>query len=101
MSTGLLKCQISPGQFTGEYAVSAEMFDGEGFSLFASKEHIQCSELPQSGKTVPGLIGVDILDEDEGLMLVRLPQRALENGDTVTVRADQVQVIRRRNHQEA
>jgi hypothetical protein len=90
---GLLKCKISPGQFTDEYAVSGEMFDGEGFSLFAYKEDLECSEFPEGKTTVPGLIRVQILDEEEGLMLVRLPQRALENGDTVTVRADHVQIV--------
>ena len=101
MSTGLLKCKISPGQFTNEYAVSGEMFDGEGFSLFACKEDLQCSEFPEGKTTVPGWIRVQILDEEEGLMLVRLPQRALENGDTVTVRRDQVQIISEKNRQKA
>ncbi len=93
MENGLFQCEISPGQFTGEYAVSGVMFDGEGFSLFATQSDLRCSEFPENDQPVPGLIQVEILDEAEGLMLIRLPQRALENGDTLTVRADRVQKI--------
>lgn len=41
MENGLFQCEISPGQFTGEYAVSGVMFDGEGFSLFATQSDLR------------------------------------------------------------
>ena len=48
-----LECIISPGQFTGEFAVQGKMFDSTDFSLFAPKEDLQFSEkVPARGKHV-------------------------------------------------
>jgi SOS-response transcriptional repressor LexA len=53
-----LKCEIAPGQFTGEYAAI-------------------------------GLL-VEVWQQGE-LIVVRLPRQTLENGQFVTVRADQLE----------
>lgn len=86
-----LRCWISPGQFSVEYAVSGEMFNGTGFSLFASEDDVEFDTPPFEGQRVPGWIRVQILDSKPGLLLVCLPQQTLENGQTVTVQADQVE----------
>jgi hypothetical protein len=41
-----LRCVIAPGQFTGEYAVSATQSNGEGFSLFVDAKLVD-REQPQ------------------------------------------------------
>lgn len=102
MKTGFLRCDISEGQFTDEYAVDGKAYNDESFSLFAGKSDLRCDRFPdRQGDVVEGGITVDILDEQEGLMLVKLPKRTLENGDVFTVRADQVENIQIRSHQKA
>jgi len=91
-----LSCWISPGQFSVEYAVEGEAYNGTGFSLFASEEDVECDSLPLEGQRVPGWIRVKVLAADSGTVLVNLPQRTLENGQTVTVRANQVEQRRAR-----
>ena len=89
-SQAWLCCTISPGQFSGEYAVEGEMFDGEGFSLFANEEHLECKRFPLESERASAWIQVQVLEQDRGLMLVRLPSQTLENGQTVTVAATSV-----------
>jgi hypothetical protein len=48
-----LICRISPGQFSGEFAVKGEMFNAKEFSLFAPKKFLEFDEeLVKKGKTV-------------------------------------------------
>lgn len=94
-----LSCWISPGQFSVEYAVSGETYNGVGFSLFASEDDVECDTPPFEGQRVQGWIRVKVLASEAGLLLVNLPQQTLENGQSVTVRADQVE--QRRARQEA
>ena len=83
-------CIISPGQFTGEFAVRGELFDGSGFSLFAQREDIRFKEEPSEAKSVEGWIRVSLLDQKEDMLLVSLPQPTLENGQAITVSAARV-----------
>ena len=84
-------CIISPGQFTGEFAVRGELFDGSGFSLFAQSEDIRFKEEePSEGKSVDGWIRVSLLDQKEDMFLVSLPQSTFENGQAITVSAARV-----------
>ena len=85
-----LYCTISPGQFTGEYAVQGKLFDNTGFSLFAPKEDLQISEEPTWDKPVEGRIRVMPGAQKGNLLLVTLPQPTFENGQTITVKADSV-----------
>jgi hypothetical protein len=85
-----LKCKISLGQFTGEFAVNGLMSNANEFSLFSPKEYLKFKEAPVEGKSVEGSIRVTKLQEKDDLVLVVLPQPALENGRTITVKASQV-----------
>lgn len=85
-----LDCSISPGQFTGEFAVQGKLFDNTGFSLFAQKDDLRFKEDPTSEKPVQGSLRVVPLDQKDNLILVALPRPTLENGQSVTVRAENV-----------
>lgn len=85
-----LECTISPGQFTGEYSVRGILFDGTGFCLFAEETDLRFSRKPQQDNPVQGLIRVASGQLKDDLLLVSLPQATFENGQTITVRADQV-----------
>lgn len=88
METTLLRCSISPGQFTGEFAVQGTLHDGTGFSLFAQDSDVEIPTAVSSGAPVAGWLRVDVIQEQGDLALVRLPQYTLENGRTITVRRD-------------
>ena len=85
-----LECTISPGQFTGEFAVQGKMFDATEFSLFAPKADLDFNGEPSWDKPVRGSIRVTITDQEDDLLLVNLPRPAFENGRVITVRKDQV-----------
>jgi hypothetical protein len=87
-----LDCRISPGQFTGEFAVRGEMFNAKEFSLFAPKKDLKFfdEEPVKGGNSVQGSIRVTKLQERDDLVMVELPQPTFENGQTITVKASQV-----------
>lgn len=88
-----LKCKVSPGQFSGEYAVSAIDHAGAEFSLFTADSNVEheCEEIGE-GSECKGRVRVVVLGEKGDLTLVRLPGRTFANGSTVTVRSDQIEV---------
>lgn len=86
-----LECTITPGQFTGEYAIQGEMFDKSGFSLFAPKNDLRFSGEPTRDKPIKGLIRVMPRAEKDDLILVSLPRPTFENGRTITVKKTQLQ----------
>lgn len=90
VKTTLLRCSISPGQFTAEFAVGGTLHDGTGFSLFAEDADVEMPTAVSSGTPVSGWLRVDVLHEHGDLVLSRLPQLTLENGRVVTVRRDQL-----------
>lgn len=94
-----LRCKISRGQFSREVAVRGATFDGTGYSLFAEKDDVEFDGPLQGFEEVDGWMRVEVLQEERGLALVRLPAEAFENGYFLTVNADQVQ--RRQAKQEA
>ncbi len=76
MKTMWLKCEVLPGQFTGEFIVKSTDIHGIYFSLFVTEaeldtnhEHIRVLEIERTANRV----------------LVSLPAPTLENGNTVTV----------------
>jgi hypothetical protein len=85
-----LKCVITTGQFTGEYAVQAQAFNGEGFSLFAAEEDLSCRDFPAAGQQANASLRVRVIEEQGDLRLIALPQQTLENGQLLTVKADQL-----------
>lgn len=90
MREGWLECTISPGQFSGEYAVSGILFDGAGFSLFADRNDLRYVGEPEKKQSVEGAIRVFTLASRDNLVLVALPQGTLENGNTITVKREAV-----------
>ena len=89
-----LRCTISEGQFSDEYAVSGRTADGTGFSLFAPEEAVDFEESPVGSRSVEGWLRVDVWEQKGELCLVRLPRQALENGQYLTVKRDQLQARR-------
>ena len=85
-----LECTISPGQFTGEFAVQGKMFDATEFSLFAPKEDLKFSGEPSWDKPVQGFIRVAHGASEGDLLLVSLPRPTFENGRVITVKMEQV-----------
>lgn len=87
MSEFGLKCDISEGQFSGEFAVSGEDAGGKAFSLFAREQDVDHQR---------SLLRIEQLAKGNGMILVRLPEDTLENGNTVTVRQEQLQKMSQR-----
>jgi len=85
-----LECEISPGQFTGEFAVRGKMFDDTEFSLFAPEADLQFDEEPSENKSVNARIRVFTTDQKDDLLLITLPRPTFENGRSVTVKSNQV-----------
>jgi len=88
--TRWLDCEISQGQFTGEYAVKARMFDETEFSLFVPKDYLNFREEPTIDKSVNGQISVSVTDQKDELVLVNLPRPTFENGRSITVKESQL-----------
>ena len=76
------------GQFTGEYAVKALMFDNTAFSLFAPRESLKFDVEPSGDQ------GGTWADKDccggtkDDLYAVNLPRPTFENGRSVTVKME-------------
>jgi hypothetical protein len=90
MKSHWLKCNVSCGQFSSEFVVQAQSFNGKGFSLFVPEELVEFEKEPTENGHVEGWLQVDIITEDNGLALIQLPRAPLENGSTVTVNASEV-----------
>ncbi len=59
--------------------------------MFAEKEVVEFNGPLEGFKEVDGLMRVEVVEEDRGLVLVRLPAEAFEIGYFVTVNGDQIQ----------
>jgi hypothetical protein len=90
MQTKWLNCTISEGLFTGEYAVKGQLSNSIGFSLFALEQYIRLDTPLEGRQAVNGCISVSVLDEKDDEALVSLPQPTFENGQTITVKRNQV-----------
>lgn len=88
--TKWLDCEISQGQFTGEYAVKARMFDETEFSLFVPRDCLNLSEEPTLDKSVSGQISVSVAAKKDDLVLINLPRPTFENGRSITVKESQL-----------
>ena len=67
-----------------------QLFDGTEFSLFAEREKLEFDEEPRENKTVPARIRVVPGAQEGELLLVTLPYPTFENGQTITVRKNQL-----------
>ena len=89
-----LRCTITPGQFSEyEFAVDGQQSNGNGFSLFVPKEQVERDEEPTRSHAVEGWLPVEIWDQKEDRVLVRLPREAFGTGYFVTVKAADVRSI--------
>ncbi len=88
--TKWLDCEIAQGQFTGEYAVKARMFDETEFSLFVPKDCLKFSKEPSLDKPVSGMISVSVAAQKDDLVLINLPRPTFENGRSITVKQTQL-----------
>ena len=92
----LLRCQVSPGMFSGEVAVRSRAADGTEFSLFVSDDFGECDRAIPADGSVDGWLCVEVLASEGPLVLVRLPDQTFENGQTLTVRDTEVELRSRR-----
>src|SRR4051794_3966878 len=88
-----LRCIVSPGQFSSEYAVVVQSFNGRSFSLFASRSDVECEQPPTEDQSVDGWLLVEIIGRSANHYLVRLPQSTLENGQHISVSLSQLKDI--------
>src|SRR5262245_42707804 len=80
MSEAWLSCQVAPGQFSNEYAVSGRQANGEEFSLFVSTLDARLDRPLESEESVAGWLRVDVWERKKDQVLVRLPVQTLERG---------------------
>lgn len=85
-----LKCEVSEGQFSIEFAVAARQASGQGFSLFVPREYVVTDKEPGGGEMVPGWIKVELLEKGADRAVVLLPREPFEWSRGVTVRLDQL-----------
>jgi len=85
-----LRCQVYPGQFSVEYAVVIRQSDNKEVSLFVPQELVESEQPPTFDRPVSGWIKVVPVKQQGELVLLQLPRSTLENGQYITVRADQL-----------
>lgn len=86
----LLRCTISPGQFSCEFGVELYAYDGTGHGMFAFKENVDYDSEPGENERVPAWLHVKVLRYRDDVCLVLLPQKTFDFRDTIAVRADQL-----------
>jgi hypothetical protein len=91
--TAWLKCMVTLGQFPQEYSVSGRLFNGTPFSLFAPVDDVKPEGEVVRGKWVSGWIRVATGSQEGGCVLVALPQPALENGQIISVKIDDIRTV--------
>ena len=88
-----MRCTVYPGQFSAEYAVVVQANSGQTFSLFAPRRLVMCDQTPTGNDGEEGWLSVEVLREENGTYLVKLPRHTLENGQFLTVSASQLQAV--------
>jgi len=88
-----LSCNIAPGQLGGEWAVRGTVYGGVEFSLFAPQDVVKPvgESIGEADQERPGLLCVQVLEEDGARALVALPAPTFENGQIITVDLGQIQ----------
>jgi len=87
-----LRCNVSRGQFAEEYVVELRDFQNRLSSLFVPAEYVEAECDPRCAESCQGWLRVELLERERDLALVRLPTTPMENGPTVTVRANEIDV---------
>jgi len=91
--TAWLKCMVSLGQFPQEYSVRGNLFNGTAFSLFAPVDDVKVEGEVARGKWVDGWVRVATGSQKGDCVLVALPQPALENGQIISVKIDDISSV--------
>ncbi len=91
--TAWLKCMVSVGQFPQEYSVCGKLFNGTQFSLFAPVDDVEIEGEVARGKWVNGWVRVATGSQKGDCVLVALPQPALENGQIISVKIDDIRAV--------
>ncbi|MEX2176205.1 MAG: hypothetical protein WD872_17725 [Pirellulaceae bacterium] len=86
-----LRCEATPGQFADEVVIAGKDHSGEEFSLFANRQFVETEQAPHEESSVPVLLRVTELAKDGELVLIRLPSQTLANGQTITVRSEELE----------
>ena len=88
-----IPCRVYPGQFSSEYAVEATQQGGAPFSLFVPTRYVEPVETPTRDHTVEGRLQVIIVQDRDGVAIVRLPRESFESGRFVVVSSDQLEQV--------
>jgi hypothetical protein len=88
-----LRCPVTPGQFSSEYAVVAEQFDGTEFSLFAPRTEVECDTEPRFEQPADGWLRVEVWSRQGDLLMIKLPQMAIGRGQFIKVRSGQMRQL--------
>jgi hypothetical protein len=87
-----IRCKVTPGQFSIEYAVSGAQANGKRFSLFAPVETVESEGQPTRERAVQGWLKVELWEQKGNLALVKLPGESFESGRFVTVDVAQLRM---------
>jgi hypothetical protein len=85
-----LRCRLYPGQFSSEFAVIVESFNGRTYSLFAPLDDVRYDREPSEHESTEGWLSVKVLEHEGNNVLIQLPQSTIENGSYLAVRRDQL-----------
>jgi hypothetical protein len=85
-----LRCQVYPGQFSSEFTVVVEEFQGRRYSLFASRDEVRVGQDPTQDAPAEGWLRVQVIGDEGNNVLVQLPHSTIENGPYLAVRRDQI-----------
>ena len=88
-----IRCQVYPGQFSSEFTVVVEAFQGRVYSLFASRNDVRTEQDPTQDEPTEGWLRVHVLKHEGNNVLVQLPQSTIENGQYLAVRQDQIRTV--------
>jgi hypothetical protein len=86
-----LSCNLSLGQFEGEFGVDGEQYDKTPFSLFVPASAAKYDKPPRGNNKAPGWVKVEVLERKGDLILVRLPRQTFQGPPFITVREDQLE----------
>lgn len=86
-----LRGRVYPGQFSVEFAVVVRQSDGTEVSLFVPQDFVEVEGIPASNHPLLGRLRVALVDKQGDLALVHLPRQTLENGEYITVQANELE----------
>jgi len=67
-----LRCRLFPGQFSSEFAVIVETFNGLSLSLFASRDEVMFDQEPTQDIPTDGWLSVQVLERHGNNVLVTI-----------------------------